>query len=89
MQYKTTYDADGPIRSVAFTPGCLCRVDGAVPSVNSGVGSDGRPGKHYENWQQGVGVVWYNEESGRFAVEAVNIIDGTAIYQGTEFRANS
>lgn len=89
MQYRTTFDADGPIRSVGFTPGCLCRVDGAVPSVNSGVGSDGRPGKHYENWQQGVGVVWYNEESGRFAIEAVNIIDGTAIYQGTEFRANS
>lgn len=89
MQYKTTFDANGPIRSVAFTPGCLCRVDGAVPSINSGIGSDGRPGKHYENWQQGVGVVWYNEESGRFAVEAIHIIDGTAIYQGIEFRAIS
>jgi hypothetical protein len=89
MQYRTTFDADGPIRSVAFTPGCLCRVDGAVPSTNSGVGSDGRPGKHYENWQQGIGVVWYNEESGKFSIEAVNIIDGAAIYQGVEFRANS
>jgi hypothetical protein len=85
MQYRTTFDADGPIRSVAFTPGCLCRVDGAVPSTNSGVGSDGRPGTHYENWQQGVGIVWYNEDSGRFAIEAVNIIEGTALYQGQEF----
>lgn len=85
MQYRTTFDADGPIRSVAFTPGCLCRVDGAVPGTNSGVGSDGRPGVHYENWQQGVGIVFYSEQTGRFAIEAVNIIEGTALYQGQEF----
>lgn len=85
MQYRTTFDADGPIRSVSVSPGCLCRVDGAVPGANSGVGGDGRPGKHYENWQQGIAVVWYNENSGRFSVETVNIIDGTALYQGQEF----
>jgi hypothetical protein len=85
LQYRTTYDADGPIRSVAVSPGCLCRVDGAVPSVNSGVSSDGKPGKHWENWQQGVAVVWYNEETGRFAVELVHIIEGAALYQGQEF----
>jgi hypothetical protein len=88
MQYKTTFDAEGPIRSVAFSPGCLCRVDGAVPSVNSGVGSDGRPGLHFENWQQGIGIVWYNEETGRFSIEAVHIIEGTALYQGLEFQCN-
>jgi len=85
MQYKTTYDADGPIRSVAFSPGCLCRVDGAVPSVNSGVGSDGRPGTHYENWQQGMAVVWYNEETGRFSIDPIHIIEGSAVYHGIEF----
>lgn len=37
MQYRTTFDADGPIRSVSVSPGCLCRVDGAVPGANSGV----------------------------------------------------
>jgi hypothetical protein len=88
LQYRTTYDADGPIRSVAVSPGCLCRVDGAVPSVNSGVSSDGKPGKHWENWQQGVAVVWYNEETGRFAVELVHIIEGAALYQGQEFLYN-
>jgi hypothetical protein len=87
MQYKTTYDADGPIRSVAFSPGCLCRVDGAVPSVNSGVGSDGRPGTHYENWQQGMAVVWYNEETGRFSIDPIHIIEGSAVYHGLEFNA--
>lgn len=88
MQYRTTFNAEGPIRSVAFSPGCLCRVDGAVPSVNSGVGSDGRPGLHYENWQQGVGIVFYNEETGRFSIEAVHIIEGHAVYQGQEFQYN-
>jgi hypothetical protein len=61
-------------------------VDGAVPSVNSGVGSDGRPGLHFENWQQGVGIVFYNEETGRFSIEAVHIIEGHAVYQGQEFQ---
>lgn len=89
MQYKTTFDSDGPIRSVAFSPGCLCRVDGAVPSVNSGVGSDGRPGKHYENWQQGMAVVWFDEETGRFSIEPIHIIEGTAVYQGQEFRSSN
>jgi len=87
MQYKTTYDADGPIRSVAFSPGCLCRVDGAVPSVNSGVGSDGRPGTHWENWQQGMAIVWYNEETGRFSIDPIHIIEGSAVYHGIEFNA--
>jgi hypothetical protein len=87
VQYRTTFDADGPIRSGSFSPGCLCRVDGAVPSANSGVGSDGRPGKNWENWQQGMAVVWYNEETGRFSVEMIHIIEGTALYQGKEFHA--
>lgn len=89
MQYKTTYDADGPIRSVAFSPGCLCRVDGAVPSVNSGVGADGRPGTHWENWQQGMAVVWYNEDTGRFSIDPIHIIEGHAVYQGQEFRSSN
>jgi hypothetical protein len=86
LQYRTTFDSTGPIRSVAFSPGCLCRVDGAVPSVNAGIGADGKPGLHFENWQQGVGIVWYNEETGRFAVESVHIIEGHAMYQGQEFQ---
>ena len=87
VQYKTTFDSDGPIRSVNVSPGCLCRIDGAVPSVNSGVGTDGRPGTHWENWQQGMAIVWFNEETGRFSAETINIIEGTAIYAGQEFNA--
>lgn len=88
VQYRTTHDADGPIRSMSLSPGCLCRVDGAVPSTKSGVGADGRPGTHYENWQQGIGIVWYHED-GRFNADVVHIMDGWAIVEGREFVAEA
>lgn len=84
--YKSTHDRSGPIRSVAASPGCLCRVDGAVPSFGSGVGTDGKPATHWEDWQQGMGVVWYRED-GRFSLDMIHIIDGVALYHGREFRA--
>jgi RNA polymerase sigma-32 factor len=42
LQYKTVANGDGPIRSVSASPGCLCRVDGAVPSYGSGLNDNGR-----------------------------------------------
>lgn len=85
-QYKTVFDSEGPIRSVNVSPGCLCRVDGAVPSTKSGVGADGRPGVHYEDWQQGMAVIWY-KETGEFRVELIHILDGVAVYNGVEYSA--
>lgn len=86
-QYKTVFDSEGPIRSVNVSPGCLCRVDGAVPSTKSGVGADGRPGVHYEDWQQGMAVIWY-KETGEFRVELIHILDGVAVYNGVEYSAD-
>lgn len=86
-QYKTVFDSEGPIRSVNVSPGCLCRIDGAVPSTKSGVGADGRPGVHYEDWQQGMAVIWY-KETGEFRVELIHIMDGVAVYNGVEYAAN-
>ena len=60
-----------------------------MPSVNSGVGADGRPGTHWENWQQGMAVVWFNEETGRFSIDPIHIIEGHAVYQGQEFRSSN
>lgn len=88
VQYKTVHDHDGPIRSANVSPGCLCRVDGAVPSTNSGVGSDGRPATRWENWQQGMAVVWYTDD-GKFHVEPIHIMDGWAIYKGRKFEAQT
>lgn len=84
MQYKTVHDRSGPIRSVAFSPGCLCRVDGAVPSFNSANHLDGTPALHYENWQQGMAGVWYHPD-GRFHIIPIHIMDGWTVFEGHEF----
>lgn len=86
IQSKTTWDRVGKIRSMAISPGCLCRVDGAVPSVHGAIGVDGRPAQEFENWQQGVAVIKY-KDSGEFFVDLVQIDSGRTVYQGQEFRA--
>ena len=86
MAYKTHDTQDGPIQNGAFSPGCLSRVDGVVPSVNGGLNLDEKPVTHWENWQQGCGVVWY-KESGEFTIEPIHIMNGWAVYGGQEFRA--
>jgi len=61
----------------AASPGCLARIDGAVPSTKGATDLDGRPliGKP-EDWQQGIGLVHYHEETDQ------------AIYENVEIRAN-
>ena len=88
IQSRTTWDRVGKIRSMAISPGCLCRVDGAVPSVNGAIGIDGRPAKEWENWQQGVAVIKY-KDSGQFFVDLIQIDNGMTVYQGKEFRAEN
>lgn len=84
--YKTIHDKNGPIRTVAASPGNLCRVDGAVPSVNGSTGIDGRPAVHYEDWQQGVAVVYY-KNTGDFFLNLHQIIDGETVIGGQVFAA--
>ncbi len=87
LAYKTHDTQNGPVHNGAFSPGCLSRIDGVVPSVNGGVNLDERPVTHWENWQQGCGVVWY-KDTGEFTIEPIRIINGWAVYGGIEFRAN-
>lgn len=86
IQSRTVFNRDGAIRSVAVSPGCLCRVDGAVPSVNGSTHVDGTPAKYYENWQQGVAVVTIDEHDEMF-VDLVQIKDGVAWFRGQKFTA--
>lgn len=86
LQSKTVYDRDGYIKSVAVSPGCLCRVDGAVPSVNGSTKIDGSPERHWENWQQGITVVTLDENEDPF-YELVQINSGTAWFRGQKFTA--
>jgi len=69
---RTLFDASGSRTVSAFSPGCLCRIDGVVPAV-----------KGQMNWQQGVGVVDFDE---RFAaITPVPIETGTAMFGGKHY----
>jgi len=86
--FKTREDFDGSRTTMAASPGCLARIDGAVPSTKGGVDLDGRPLVRYENWQQGVGVVTY-ETTGqhKFSYDVIPIYNGWAIYNNKEYFA--
>lgn len=84
--YKTHDTSGGPIQNGAYSPGCLCRIDGAVPSYKGGVMTNLKPVKQYENWQQGIGIIWYKDD-GDFTIENVHIMDGWGVYAGSEFRS--
>jgi predicted phosphodiesterase len=84
IQSKTTFDRQGKIKVMAISPGCLCRVDGSVPSVKGAVGIDGRPIQYFENWQQGLSVITY-KPSGAFHAELVHIDDGETMFRGQKF----
>jgi len=86
LQSRTVFDRQGSIKSVAISPGCLCRVDGAVPSVNGSTKIDGTPATYYENWQQGIAVIT-TDAKGDFFTELVQIDKGKAWFRGHEFKA--
>lgn len=81
ITYHTVMGQFGePIESYSANPGCLCRVDGAVPSVNGAVGINGDSARIVENWQQGFGGAFYDEDTSWPFVH--RIIDGTVLYNG-------
>lgn len=86
--FKTREDYEGPKTVMAASPGCLARIDGAIPSTKGGVDLDGRPLTRHENWQQGMGVVTY-EDSGdhKFSYEVATIYNGWTMFRGKEYRA--
>jgi predicted phosphodiesterase len=82
---RTREAHNGAYTVMAATPGCLARIDGAVPSTKGGIDLDGRPVVRYEDWQQGMAVIPYDEVTGRFVYEQVAIDDGWAMWRGQEF----
>jgi|JI10StandDraft_1071094.scaffolds.fasta_scaffold11810_6 hypothetical protein len=71
----------------AGSPGCLCRIDGVLPSGQTGIRSNGgQAGIKQERWQHGVFLIWYNDE-GFASPEPVFIDNGYAVYDGKEFIA--
>lgn len=86
VTYRSVMGARGePIESYSANPGCLCRVDGAVPSVNGAIGADGTAARIVENWQQGFGLAYYNDtESWPYVYRIRN---GRALIDGMEIAA--
>lgn len=55
----TRHTRKGPRTVGAGSAGCLCRIDGVVPSTKSGIDEMGDPVYRVENWQQGLWVIEY------------------------------
>lgn len=88
-QYKSQDTYKGARTIAAHSPGCLCRVDGAIPSAKGSTKLDGRPVLNAENWQQGLAVVEYTKGDGSFSYEQVYINtheDYKTMYRGKEFK---
>lgn len=84
--YRTVLGARGePIESYAANPGVLCRVDGAVPSVHGATGASGIPERIVEDWQQGFGILYFNETESW--PQVVRIRNGAAVIEGRLVRA--
>jgi hypothetical protein len=81
---EQTFDKwDGPKTIMAATPGCLAKTTGEVPSTKGGIDLHGRPLTVVEDWQQGIGVVTYEQtEDHRFFYEQVAFHGGTTLYAG-------
>jgi hypothetical protein len=85
--HRTRRTREGRRETLAASPGCLSRVDGAVPSVKSSTDAFGRPLVTWENWQQGVAVVTFQEGDGLFSLEQVPILEGRAMYRDHLFES--
>lgn len=87
IQSKTVLANRGDkIKSMSINPGCMCRVDGEVPSVKGSTGVDGKAVRNVEDWQQGLVVIRY-KESGEFFANLVQIDNGVTVYNNQELRA--
>jgi len=73
MASKTIHGRYGRRSISAFSPGCLCRVDGVVPGT-----------KARQNWQQGMALVDY--AGGHPSVYLIEIQDGTAVWNRRLFQ---
>jgi hypothetical protein len=66
---KNEYRKGGFVTYTAECFGCMCHLDGRVPSHEQ---------KH--QWNQGLGLVWYEPGNGLFRTEHIPIHEGQAIY---------
>jgi len=84
--HSETYEDDGDAYEVeAWSLGCLCRTDGAVPSTHGGTDAKGKPVVRHESWQQSVAVL--SEDEDGWDLEPVRIRNGRAVFRGKVIQA--
>lgn len=77
--FSRTLHHRGVARQIsAFSPGCLCRTDAAVPSATA-----------RKNWQLGLGIIDYDPNGHHHGITPIPIQDGVALWNGNVFRANN
>jgi hypothetical protein len=69
MAVKTVPYRGGYRTVTAYSPGCLCHVDGRVPGSKRG-----------DQWQQGAAVVYYDDETA--SICPIDIFNGRAVFDG-------
>lgn len=89
LAWRTRNTRHGARSYMAASPGCLCRIDGAVPGVSAGYSLEGVPLATAEDWQQGAAVVGFDPNGGRFDYEPIAIWQGWARWRGREFTATN
>lgn len=86
--HRTVKSRKGPITSFSAFLGTLARIDGAVPSYHSGMTNRGTAVKKYEDWQQGFGILYYEDDpDGLKQLVHVPIHEGKALFQGKVYEA--
>lgn len=81
VTYRSVLGPRGvPVESYSANPGCLCRTDGAVPSVHGAIGASGSAARIVEDWQQGFGALYFDEHSSWPFVYRIR--DGVALVDG-------
>lgn len=87
QDWSETYEVDGEAITVfAWSPGCLCRIDGAVPSTRGASDSRGKPIRRIENWQQGLAVVTIMQD-GTWSKESIPINNRVAIWRDKKYES--
>ena len=76
MAGRTVRERGKPKPVLAYSPGCLCRIDYVVPGHTKN-----------QHWQQGFALIDYDGDD--YGINQVVINDGRAIYNGQRFQARS
>lgn len=78
-------ETSGPNNDSDKHAGTFADISGRVPSYSYATDEQQQVVRHYENWQNGMGVVEYNDRVHQ--ITPIHIQDGSFIYGGKTYKA--